>query len=222
MMGIGFPELMIILVIIMIIFGAGKLPEIGSAFGNSIRNFKKSMKDAEKENEELPEGSTEFRFVDENPKTAWSTVNVSQHPKHYTSNFEDEKVDVSRFFNEEQFYHDNTSPQSKTHIPDRCIKNTLNEVVCEFNNKLQLIPPRLIEDPNNNLVLNSIGNKDEDIYQSVNSFDISEVNGNSHQVWNYKDEKYINGGVYFNNVVGSSPKNESFLRIDSIKKDYSF
>ena len=58
MMGIGFPELMIILVIIMIIFGAGKLPEIGSAFGNSIRNFKKSMKDAEQENEELPEGST--------------------------------------------------------------------------------------------------------------------------------------------------------------------
>ena len=41
MMGIGFPELMVILVIIMIIFGAGKLPEIGSAFGNSIKNFKK-------------------------------------------------------------------------------------------------------------------------------------------------------------------------------------
>jgi len=57
MMGIGFPELMIILVIIMIIFGAGKLPEIGSAFGNSIRNFKKSMKDAEQENDELPEGA---------------------------------------------------------------------------------------------------------------------------------------------------------------------
>lgn len=57
MMGIGFPELMIILVIIMIIFGAGKLPEIGSAFGNSIRNFKKSMKEAEQENEELSESS---------------------------------------------------------------------------------------------------------------------------------------------------------------------
>jgi len=55
MMGIGFPELMIILVIIMIIFGAGKLPEIGSAFGNSIKNFKKSMKDAE--TEELESGS---------------------------------------------------------------------------------------------------------------------------------------------------------------------
>ena len=57
MMGIGFPELMVILVIIMIIFGAGKLPEIASAFGNSIKNFKKSMKDAE--TEELESGSPE-------------------------------------------------------------------------------------------------------------------------------------------------------------------
>lgn len=49
MMGIGFPELMVILIIIMIIFGAGKLPEIGSAFGRSIKNFKSSMKEAEAE-----------------------------------------------------------------------------------------------------------------------------------------------------------------------------
>jgi TatA/E family protein of Tat protein translocase len=52
MMGIGFPELMVILVIIMIIFGAGKLPEIGSAFGRSIKNFKTSMKEAEEESGE--------------------------------------------------------------------------------------------------------------------------------------------------------------------------
>lgn len=52
MMGIGFPELMIILVIIMIIFGAGKLPEIGSAFGRSIKNFKSSMKEAQEGDEE--------------------------------------------------------------------------------------------------------------------------------------------------------------------------
>jgi len=51
MMGIGFPELMIILVIIMIIFGAGKLPEIGSAFGRSIKNFKTSMKEAQEGDE---------------------------------------------------------------------------------------------------------------------------------------------------------------------------
>jgi len=55
MMGIGFPELMIILVIIMIIFGAGKLPEIGSAFGRSIKNFKTSMKEAEEEDKKTEE-----------------------------------------------------------------------------------------------------------------------------------------------------------------------
>lgn len=48
-MGIGMSELIVILIIIMIIFGAGKLPEIGSAFGKSIRNFKQSMKDSEED-----------------------------------------------------------------------------------------------------------------------------------------------------------------------------
>ncbi|MEW6615617.1 MAG: twin-arginine translocase TatA/TatE family subunit [Thermodesulfobacteriota bacterium] len=42
MFGIGMPELIVILVIIMIIFGAGKLPEIGSGIGKAIRNFKKA------------------------------------------------------------------------------------------------------------------------------------------------------------------------------------
>ena len=43
MFGIGVQELVIILVIVLIIFGAGKLPEIGSALGKGIKNFKKSM-----------------------------------------------------------------------------------------------------------------------------------------------------------------------------------
>ncbi|MBW2609404.1 MAG: twin-arginine translocase TatA/TatE family subunit [Deltaproteobacteria bacterium] len=42
MFGIGMPELIIILIIILIIFGAGKLPEIGSGIGKGIRNFKKA------------------------------------------------------------------------------------------------------------------------------------------------------------------------------------
>ncbi len=42
MFGFGTPELLIILAIVMLIFGAGKLPEIGAAFGKSIKNFKKA------------------------------------------------------------------------------------------------------------------------------------------------------------------------------------
>ena len=40
MAGIGVPELVIVLVIIVIIFGVGKLPEIGGALGKGIREFK--------------------------------------------------------------------------------------------------------------------------------------------------------------------------------------
>jgi TatA/E family protein of Tat protein translocase len=40
MFNLGMPELLIILVIALIIFGAGKLPEIGSALGKGIKEFK--------------------------------------------------------------------------------------------------------------------------------------------------------------------------------------
>ena len=42
MFGFGLPEMAILLVIVLVIFGAGKLPQIGSAFGKGIRNFKKA------------------------------------------------------------------------------------------------------------------------------------------------------------------------------------
>ncbi len=45
--GIGLPELIVILVIVLVIFGAGKLPQIGEGLGKGIRNFKKATKDKE-------------------------------------------------------------------------------------------------------------------------------------------------------------------------------
>jgi sec-independent protein translocase protein TatA len=44
MFGLGIGELVVILIIVMIIFGAGKLPEIGEGLGRGIRNFRKSVK----------------------------------------------------------------------------------------------------------------------------------------------------------------------------------
>ncbi len=49
MFGIGVPELIVIMVIALIIFGPGRLPEIGSALGKGIRDFRKSFEAGEDE-----------------------------------------------------------------------------------------------------------------------------------------------------------------------------
>ncbi|MFQ5934495.1 MAG: twin-arginine translocase TatA/TatE family subunit [Dehalococcoidia bacterium] len=51
--GIGIPELIIILVIIIIIFGVGRLPEIGGALGKGIREFRKASSEVEKTAKEI-------------------------------------------------------------------------------------------------------------------------------------------------------------------------
>ncbi|MHB8481120.1 MAG: twin-arginine translocase TatA/TatE family subunit [Nitrospiria bacterium] len=43
MFGIGMPELIVILLIVLVLFGANRLPEIGSGLGKAIRGFKKGM-----------------------------------------------------------------------------------------------------------------------------------------------------------------------------------
>ncbi len=53
MFGLGTQELLIILALVMIIFGAGKLPQIGTAMGQGLRNFKTGVKEAETEIEDL-------------------------------------------------------------------------------------------------------------------------------------------------------------------------
>jgi len=52
MFGIGMQELLIILLICLLIFGAARLPEIGKALGKTISEFKKSLKDIGSDDEE--------------------------------------------------------------------------------------------------------------------------------------------------------------------------
>lgn len=47
MFGLGTGELIVIVVIVVLIFGSKRLPELGAGLGKAISNFKKSYKDAE-------------------------------------------------------------------------------------------------------------------------------------------------------------------------------
>ena len=51
---IGVPELIIILVVILIFFGVGKLPQVGGAIGKGLRAFRKAQRGEDEEEEEKP------------------------------------------------------------------------------------------------------------------------------------------------------------------------
>jgi sec-independent protein translocase protein TatA len=49
MFGLGVPELLLILAIVVLIFGTSRIPELGRGLGEGIRNFRKGMKSDEQE-----------------------------------------------------------------------------------------------------------------------------------------------------------------------------
>lgn len=60
---IGVPGLIIILVIVLILFGPRKLPEVGSAIGKTLSEFKKSARDIIDDEEPIPKESTKKELL---------------------------------------------------------------------------------------------------------------------------------------------------------------
>ncbi len=56
--GFGWPELIIILVIVLVLFGAKRLPEIGRSLGSGMKEFKDSVKDGDDSDESKENGTT--------------------------------------------------------------------------------------------------------------------------------------------------------------------
>jgi sec-independent protein translocase protein TatA len=54
--GIGLPEIIIVLVIVLVIFGPKRLPDLGRSLGNGMREFKDSVTGGNKDDDELPAG----------------------------------------------------------------------------------------------------------------------------------------------------------------------
>ena len=54
-LGMGVPELLIILVVILLIFGPKNLPKLGSALGKTVKNLREGMADNTKDDEEVEE-----------------------------------------------------------------------------------------------------------------------------------------------------------------------
>lgn len=67
MFGLGMPELIVILLIILIVFGIGKLPEIGEGLGKAIRGFKKGVSE-EPDQTDRPSHRTHNHTNDTPPK----------------------------------------------------------------------------------------------------------------------------------------------------------
>lgn len=63
MFGLGTQELIIILIIVVVLFGATRLPQIGSGIGQAIKNFKKSVREGE-EIDVTPEKDTKEKKKD--------------------------------------------------------------------------------------------------------------------------------------------------------------
>lgn len=163
-----------------------------------------------------PIGSTEYSFADfdtEKTINAWTDNNVSQHPSFYRSEITNEKTNVGKFFDKDNVFHDKTSVYSTNNLPDRCFLDKNDNVVCNFNDRLQNIPPSLIDRKHKNTLLNRIG---DNTAKNVDNSSVESVYGNNYLTFEYENELEMNGGEVFKGVEGSNSMNETYLNLNSI------
>lgn len=166
-----------------------------------------------------PLGSTEYTFAEfdgERTTNAWTDNNVSQHPAFYRSEIEDEKTNIGRFFDVNSRFNDKTSVYSTNNLPDRCFLDKDDKVICNFNDKLQNIPPSLIDKKDKVNFLNRIGTNEKGLYKDINDSLVKSVGGNDYLTYEYNDEKEMNGAEVFKGVQGSTESNESYLDLRSV------
>tara|TARA_B100000035_G_scaffold287252_1_gene272078 strand:+ start:484 stop:1314 length:831 start_codon:yes stop_codon:yes gene_type:complete len=153
------------------------------------------------------QGNTELYPVDSslNISKSWTEKNVSEHPKYYRAEIEDEVTNVGAFFDKNNQFFDSTSNRAKNNLPDRCFLNENNDVECEFNNRLYNVPPKIINNINKNIIYNDVGvNMSQNkLYKNKSTNQIETINGNNYNVWNYDNED-----EFFDNVTGNSGNND--------------
>jgi len=157
-------------------------------------------------------GTEEMRNFSTNdePDNSWTDVNVSHHPKFYTSDIKDELTNVGAFFDKNNQYNDKTSANTNVLPSDSCYIDKRGMKFCEDNTRLQNIPPSLITDVNKCYALNTVGmykDKDKRPKEYV-SFNEEIIDNENLGVWSYADDRVINGGQFFNKVFPSKQVNE--------------
>ena len=84
--GIGWQELLIVLLIVLVVFGAGRLPQIGEGLGKAIRNLKRSLKtdddiEVTPKDKRVDESSSATRLADEDDVSDADVVETSSKAK---------------------------------------------------------------------------------------------------------------------------------------------
>lgn len=105
-------------------------------------------------------GSEEMKpFINDDKvnENSWTDTNISNHPKYYTNDFQNNLTDTGSFFNKQNQYHDTTSSNTYVLPSDNCYIDKNGETFCRDNTRIQNISPKLISNPDSLSTLDIIG-----------------------------------------------------------------